>query len=234
MGTSIDILFLDSPTLGQPGTLEQIIQLFQDLDFELENFLVDDDPEMLFENRARLESLSVQEIIEESYQTQSLIFDASHPEQGVVLLQQIGWGEHDVDLKDRVFVNTSTLSIDIHHPEIDSESFNSFILEIAERFYSVLKPSFGWIDYELLDGWRIPTYASIGALELQCLFWANFLGPKFVRKLGREKILNAPAWKVSDLDDGGLLYRLGSHLTGSGDHVDLGEVLEYWGVESVR
>lgn len=234
MGTSIDILFFDSPTLGQPGTLEQIVQLFHDLDFELDNFLVDYGTEMLTENLERLESLSVEEIIGESYRTQRLTFDASHPEHDVVLVQQIHWGKDDIEIEDQVFVGTSTHSINVHHPEIDNERFNSFILEIAERYYNVLKPSFGWIDYELLNGWRIPAYASIGALELQCLFWANFLGPKFVRKLGREKILNAPAWKVSDLDDGGLLYRLGSHMTASGDHVDLGKVLEYWGVESVR
>ena len=40
MSTSTDIIFLDSKTLGSPGSLERVVQVFTKRDFELEEVRV--------------------------------------------------------------------------------------------------------------------------------------------------------------------------------------------------
>lgn len=40
------------------------------------------------------------------------------------------------------------------------------------------------------------------------LFWINILSPPFVKIIGREKLLSAPAWKIEGLADGGILLVL--------------------------
>ena len=37
------------------------------------------------------------------------------------------------------------------------------------------------------------------------LYGANFFGPEMVARLGREFLLQAPCWRVVELDDGGVL-----------------------------
>jgi hypothetical protein len=43
------------------------------------------------------------------------------------------------------------------------------------------------------------------ALEPRWLYDINLFGPEYVQKIGRERLLSAPAWKVKELDDGGIL-----------------------------
>jgi hypothetical protein len=42
-------------------------------------------------------------------------------------------------------------------------------------------------------------------LEAPWLYRINLFGPEYVAKLGRERLLNTPAWQVKELDDGGIL-----------------------------
>ena len=46
-------------------------------------------------------------------------------------------------------------------------------------------------------------------LKVRYIYWANFFGPKLVKKIGREKLLSAPSWKTEELEDGGILLILG-------------------------
>lgn len=76
-------------------------------------------------------------------------------------------------------------------------------LALALLLYPSLKPVFGYIDE---GGENAPGPKSISRTEVKYLFWANFFGPSYVRKFGREIFLNAPGWKKEELDDGGILY----------------------------
>ena len=90
---------------------------------------------------------------------------------------------------------------------------------------------FGWIDF---DYGSHTNFEDIENLRLPALYWATYLGPSYVRRIGQSKIINAPAWKVIPLIDGGYLY-MTSPTPGLADiHVDTEEVKKYFGIEYVR
>jgi hypothetical protein len=75
-------------------------------------------------------------------------------------------------------------------------------LTLARLLYPLLRPSYGFVNEPGKGG---PLYKDMSNTELTRLAWANFLGPEYVRKYGREFLLNAPCWQVSELSEGGVL-----------------------------
>jgi len=43
------------------------------------------------------------------------------------------------------------------------------------------------------------------ALDIHDMYYINILGPEIVDKLGRDRVLTAPAWRVQPFEDGGVL-----------------------------
>jgi len=91
-----------------------------------------------------------------------------------------------------------------------SADFSPFIGKLYEKlkymprigkvvYYSV-HPLFGFGDW-------------LGRMEpyawdfKECLFWLNFFSPEQVKKIGKQKLLNAPAFKVEELKDGGVFIQ---------------------------
>lgn len=121
----------------------------------------------------------------------------------------------------------------ILNPEHHSQRF----LHLGERLYRMARPRYGWI--ERLPYWRPETAGyttedDIRKLELPHVYWANFFGPAFVTRLGKDFLMQAPRWKCEELDDGGLLYVLTPSLAGTGPVAFVREVQKYFGVEHVR
>jgi hypothetical protein len=115
--------------------------------------------------------------------------------------------------------------------EYNPARHSRFFLDIGKRLYEVLRPTFGWIDFDY--GLRT-THEDIESLRLPVIYWANFFGPVYVDQIGREKILSAPAWAIEELPDGGLLYVLASCPGLDDDHLSVESVKAHFGVESVR
>lgn len=95
---------------------------------------------------------------------------------------------------------------------IDHEHFNGSdegraafekLLAVLKETYAHWHPFYG---YEIYHGGVHPDQTAIQAThEIQHIYTINFLGPEIVEKLGRERILSAPAWRNEPLDDGGVL-----------------------------
>lgn len=76
-------------------------------------------------------------------------------------------------------------------------------LALGYILYPYLSPLYGWIDKA---GDKTLGAKSVKRTELKYIFWANFVGPAYVQKFGRDFLLNAPGWKKEELEDGGILY----------------------------
>ena len=77
-------------------------------------------------------------------------------------------------------------------------------LELGKIGYQVLQPKYAF-------GENLNMYvemADVDASRLTHVCWANLFGPQFVRGIGRDLLINAPAWRNENLGDGGLLYVL--------------------------
>ncbi len=98
-----------------------------------------------------------------------------------------------------------SFSVDHEHFNGSDEGRAAFgaLVEMFKATYAYWHPFYG---YEWYDG--EPKAARVALLvtyDIHHLFSINFLGPEIVEKIGRERILSAPAWRNELLDDGGVL-----------------------------
>ena len=225
MSASLDIFFLDSHTLGDPITLERVVQALMGIDFSIEEFKVNNQA-IAWER----EPESMRRLLTLAHQARNCYFLAWNAEWRLEIRQHIAW-DSPKGIKEAWIRTTTDNTPYFWRAEYNPARYSRFFLDIGKRLYEVLRPTFGWIDFDY--GLRT-THEDIEALELPTLYWANFFGPAYVDKIGRDKILSAPAWAIEELPDGGLLYVLASCPGLADDHVSVESVKAHFGIESVR
>jgi hypothetical protein len=67
------------------------------------------------------------------------------------------------------------------------------LLDLGRRLYPDLRPRYAWIDER---SGNVPEDSEIAAVRLQYIFWANFWGPAYVERYGRDFLRGAPGWRV--------------------------------------
>jgi len=227
MSASLHLLFLDSQHLGKPQSLEQVIQLFVNAGFEISQLKIENKI-MSWEEYAQEPA----KIMKLAYDAKELSFLAFNSEWSLEILQQIGWGIAKLGGERRAWIRTITDNTPYFwRTEYNPARYSRFFLDIGKRLYEILRPTFGWSDFDY--GLRT-THEDIEALQLPVIYWANFFGPAYVDKIGRDKILSAPVWRIEELPDGGLLYVLASCPGLADDHVSVEGVKAHFGIESVR
>jgi hypothetical protein len=224
----LNIHFLDSRTLGNPGSLERILLFFEETGFIIKKFKIKKET---IPWEGGLEKN--EEKLQLSYEHKGCWFSAFNHIWRFEIYQDIFWDVPELGGKGRCYVCTSNNNEPYFwDPDRDPERYARFYLDIGKGLYTILQPTFGWIEWDL--EWLPTKHEDIENLRLPALYWANFFGPPYVRKLGRDKILKAPAWRIEELPDGGLLYILASSPGWCKEHVSLEEVRAYFGVERVR
>jgi len=220
-------MFLDSDHLGKPGSLEQVVQVFIDARFEIDQLAIRG------EHREQKEYTQEQErTMTLAYGAEGLSFRAFNPNWQLQVLQQIDWGVSKLGGEKRAWVRTVTDNTPCFwQVKYDPASYSRFLLDIGKSLYKIVSPSFGWVDF---DYGLQTTYKDIESLELPTLYWANFFGPPYVARIGRAKIMSAPAWDIQELPDGGILYVLASGPGLADDHVPPDDVKSHFGITQVR
>lgn len=227
MSASLQIVFLDSDYIGHPRSLEDVLQTFIGAGFAIEELQV---------GRRTINkeeyAQQVSDMLALAYNLMELSFRAFHPTWHLELYQQVGWGLPNLGGEKRAWVRTSTDNTPYFwRPEYNPELYSRRFLDLGKRLYSVVHPSFGWIDF---DYGLLTTHQDIEALRLPVLYWANFFGPSYTAKIGRGKIAAAPNWRVEELLDGGLLYLIASSPGLASQTIPSEQVQAYFGVERVR
>jgi hypothetical protein len=83
----------------------------------------------------------------------------------------------------------------------DSQPYRHF-LNLLELLYNTWHPIYGYQD----DGVSpVTTLEEARAGHITWLYDINLWGPDLVDKLGRERVLKTPAWRLTSFDDGGIL-----------------------------
>jgi hypothetical protein len=76
-------------------------------------------------------------------------------------------------------------------------------LDMLQLTYDIWHPLYG---YPFPNGiWPETSLADARALQPQHLYEHNYFGPELVKKIGRERLLRAPAWQIRSFADGGVL-----------------------------
>lgn len=227
MSASLDIRFLDSYALADLITLEKVVQIFLDMGFSIKEFEVNNQA-LAWEGGPE----SIRRLLTLAHQSKNCYFLAWNPAWHLEIRQYIAWNSLKLGGERRAWIVTTTNNTPYFwYAEKNPLRYSRFYLDIGKQLYEVLRPTFGWIDF---DYGLHTTHEDIEALELPALYWANFFGPPYVAKIGREKIMTAPAWSVEELSDGGLLYVLASCPGLTDDHVSPDSVKAHFGVAKVR
>lgn len=108
------------------------------------------------------------------------------PDEGYILLS-INW-----ELFDAAFAGE------------DSEPREAYWIELLQEIYRCWHPLYAYRFSHGSGPLADPKQEDIRALAIHSVYGTNFFGPEFVAKLGREKLLSIPAYRVVELGDGGI------------------------------
>jgi len=113
-----------------------------------------------------------------------------------------------------------------HDQSVDqSQEVNAIaegLLAFVERLYPSCRPAYASVSM-LEECLLSHSYKAVSRARLERIMWANLFGPDYVSRYGRDFLLNAPGWRVEELDDEGILYVVTESMTefrmGNLDHV---------------
>jgi hypothetical protein len=224
------LVFLNSKTLGQPNSLESIIATIQMIGYSVSNVRVGNYREQFgfwseYDQQTQCE-LGI------AYEKRQLSFEAKNELDTLEVSLQLHW-EESRGIAQRAHVSVVSFQTALFsRTECNPEYHSRLFLDLGKSLYKVLLPDFGWSDVCEPAGYT--WYDDVQTLAVPHLYWANFFSPPYVARIGREKIMSAPAWSIEELPDGGLLYVLASYPGLADDHVPLDDVRSHFGVAQVR
>lgn len=108
----------------------------------------------------------------------------------------------NLDAPDRPIESSVALSIDEWYTRPWWDSEPALIYEFVLELYDYLSPLYIYGDTYLDEASLSREGVKNGQLE--DLFWVNGYGPEMTERLGRDRLLNAPAWRIDECDDGGV------------------------------
>lgn len=232
MSTPVSLRLMNCAKIGRQNSLIQILNVLQavgirpallevgSLAYEQFAFWRN------YDDRARRE-LNV------AYDKRQLTFRTADDRSHTTLTFDINWslddaGEPIHGLLQATAFHTLEFTRSEHNPELHAER----LLEVSMVLYDLIRPAFGWIERCHPSGYT--NWSDTNNLLLPHIYWANFFGPEYVNKFGREFLLKAPGWKSEQLVDGGILYVLSPSLAGTGPKALVEEVKNYFHIDSVR
>ena len=229
--------------MGKPGSLEAILDILQALRLPPDTVQVGDYM-YVGEHLRKPIALWVEEPLEQvrrqlgvAYEHRHLhvlvVQDQSDEYNWLVFRLDLKW-EYDqggTPMKTRVYLRTHDAWM-FNEAKYPREYYAQLLLRLAKELYAILHPVFGSIDFCS----NRTREKDVRALEIPHIYWANFFGPEYVEKYGKEYFMKAPGWLHEELDDGGILYVLAPVMARrvKGYKALVEEVKTYFGLESVR
>jgi hypothetical protein len=198
------LVFIESRELGHPGSLETMIAAVHNAGFAVRNVIG---------GTSRNASLikeydpSLPVSFDVAYQNERMAFEATNENEGLSVLVRLHWCEGINGKPISGYLGAVSYQRALFtRSECDPNHYSRLFLDLGKALYRVLSPEFGWLD--ICEPAGFTKYEDVRSLDIPHFYWANFLGPAYVRRLGRSVILSAPSWSVEELGDGGLLYVL--------------------------
>jgi len=201
----ISLRFYHSQFIGKPGSIEEIAALFIQKNFRIFDINVRDGNGVDFYWDSY--DPHAQMILAAAYRCHGINFQCFNAEEQLALTAYIGWVEIDETRPGDTFLAITTFQTALFtRQENNPAYFSRLFLEIGRCLFAVVTPDFGWIDMEGFAG--LTEDEDISSLAIPYTYWANFLGERYVKKYGKEKLLSAPVWHSGILKPEGVLLVL--------------------------
>ena len=223
--------------IGKPGSLESVLDTLEAMGLPIERVQIGSP--LITESIVWWDHYDedVRRQLQVAYKHRHLhilvVQDQSDKYNWLVFRLDLKW-EYNSDgtpVKTRVYLRTHDAWM-FNEAKYPREYYAQLLLGLAKELYAILHPVFGSIDFCSNRTWE----KDVEALEIPHIYWANFFGPEYVAKYGKEYFLKAPGWLHEELDDGGILYVLAPVMARrvKGYKALVEEVKAYFGLESVR
>lgn len=172
-----------------------------------------------------------------AYQHRNVKFEVLHRRNGLEFLVHADWyppydpehsSLHASTYQDRLFWNGNP-----SEPEHDPSYYSRHILDLGKELYAATSPRFGWADHGSPEispsDEQVETFKVFDNMEGS--YWANFFPPRFVERIGHERLVTPPFGWSETLPDGGVLYVLApTYFSGDFMGQDRQRIREYFGL----
>ncbi|MDH5507884.1 MAG: hypothetical protein OEZ02_11755 [Anaerolineae bacterium] len=234
--SSLELTFFDSATMGQAGSIERLLDTLDSIGYELKVIRVGEFGEELKASWDTYGDIKEGDL-QVAYEHRKFALLMSGKQNDITATVDVQWPE---DTSGRSKVSQCFLKVSTHttamftQKEYDSEKNCEILLALAKQLYELYAPKYGWIERGLWSGYT--GKKDIEALAIPHIYWANFFGPDYVAKYGKEFFQHAPGWYYGEMRDGGCMYVLSPDINRNKAGVKQLEqaVCEYFGVEQVR
>ncbi|RME10853.1 MAG: hypothetical protein D6802_08310 [Ardenticatenia bacterium] len=235
--SEVVLRFYQAKDLGKPGSLEAILDTLQALGLPPDSVQIGSS--LVTESIVWWDHYdeNVRRQLGVAYKHRHLnilvVQDQSDEYNQLVFRLDLKW-EHDrvgSPVKTRIYLSTLDAWM-FNEAKYPREYYAQLMLRLGKALYTILHPVFGSIDFCS----NRTREKDVQVLEIPHIYWANFFGPEYVEKYGKEYFLKAPGWLHEELDDGGILYVLAPVMARrvKGYKALTEEVKAHFGVESVR
>jgi hypothetical protein len=237
MSQKTNLRLWNTKILGKPGSLESVLESLSNMGFTISYIRVGHHVHELFANWQSYDQQVLDEI-NIAYEKRHLVFLISESRQDeykyLQLWFELSWKRSEYgDLTHQQLYAYSEDTALFIQKKLHREFYAQRFLNVGTQMYNVLQPEFGWMERCPSRGYT--KLQDVGSLKIPHIYWANFFGPSYVKKVGEEFLMDAPGWKKDSLDDGGILYVLAPHMGSVRKNNPLLEsVKTYFQVDSVR
>ena len=205
MSVEPHLVFLNSAMLGTPGSVERIMQAFQQCGYRVQKLRVGSTGKRSAESERW--DYQAEPVVAQAYAHRMLEFEASRlaeADRGIrfEVSVHLGWGEEHLGEEARTWVGLTCFQTALfNRSEHDTDYYSRVFLDLGKGLYAVLRPAFGWLDFRQLSGFT--EFDDVERLQVPHIYWANFFAPAYVAKFGRGRL-----WRL-------LPGRLSSWMTGA-------------------
>ncbi len=108
----------------------------------------------------------------------------------------------------------NTISIGVAEEYFETQAYTEKFLQLSIALYDLLHPVYGSI-HQIRDSIEMATVqdprygTTVVPVDLRKglpgVYWANFFGLGYVEQIGKQRLLAAPCYSISELSDGGIL-----------------------------
>lgn len=215
MSVEPSLVLLNSQVLGKPESIETVLEAFVQARFDVYDFVVGGRQLAPTHGQGnyRLSDDGFRVAYEQS-QVRFCVRRSSNIGDGMSfeLIVHLGWGEKHFKKMGRTWTGASSWQSPLFRSwgDYDGKYYSKLFLETGSLLYSALLPEIGWLDYG--DYGAFPSFQDVEGESVPNMYWANYFSPKWVARIGEDRLRLAPVGQIDTLVDNGLLYVLSPYL----------------------
>ena len=230
MSIFLNINFLCSNNIGQPGSIENLLNNIISDGYVIRRIIVGSYTQGLHAQWRDYDDIKPSEL-NIAYEEKNLSFAVIDPQiPPIVLTFQMTWENNNVSGNYlRAITRDTTM---FTRREFDPNENAIRLLDLSMAIARGYNPQYGWI--ERCHKYGYTAEEDVDAVRIQHIYWANIFGPSYIAKYGIDFFQKAPGWKKEAVSNDSFLYVLSPNLMGTGPKELISEVKAYFGINTAR